>query len=552
MASGLIKSTACVLTLVLASPAVAQLPDPLPEPVSAGELGVRIVDWVQVPSSGNPPLPARINLAHHAPDSSGRLFVNDQRGLLHVISNDQISLYLNLNETIPEALSVSSFGNGFHSFAFHPGFASNGMFYTVHMEDPSTGTADLLQQENEDVVVHSVVTEWIANVPSDNVFSGAHSELLRIEQPRFAHTIQEIGFNPNALPVHADYGMLYIGQGDGARFVTDRPQSLDSPHGSLLRIDPSGNNSPSGRYGIPADNPFASDGDPQTLGEIWAYGFRNPHRFSWDTQGDQKMLIGDIGQANIEEINLGAIGENYGWNEREGTFLLDTSAINDVFELPPDDAVNDYRYPVAQYDHDEGSAVVGGFVYRSTAIPELAGQYLFGDIVNGRIFYVDVDYLVQGRQATVRELQLIDDNGLATNLLSLVNDTRADLRFGLTEDQEIVVLTKTDGMMRRLESLSPSDSDGDGVADPVDNCQLVANSSQYDADLDGFGNACDTDTDNNCTVNFIDVSAFANSFLGTSAVHDFDGNGVVNFLDLIVLSNSFLGVPGPSAIGDCP
>lgn len=540
----------CFNALLLCS-SFAQINDPIPAPIDLGQLSVRIVDWVQVPNTGGGALPARINHANHPPDGSNRLFVNDQRGVLYVIDNDQISLYLNLNQVLPDALDISSFGRGFHGFTFHPEFASNGLFYTVHMEEPTTGTADLAQTENEEVVVHSVVTTWQSADPSSNVFAGSHQTLLRIEQPRFAHTIQEIGFNPNALPAHADYGMLYIGQGDGAGFITDRPQSLDSPHGSILRIDPLGNNAPSGRYGIPNDNPFVNDGDANTLGEIWAYGFRNPHRFSWDTGGDNKMFIGDIGQANIEEINLGEMGANYGWNEREGTFLLDTSTITDVFALPPDDALNDYRYAVAQYDHDEGNAVAGGFVYRGSLLPELTGQYFFGDIVNGRIFYVDVDYLVQGQQAKIHELQLVDANGLPTNLLSLVNDTRADLRFGVDQQQELVILTKTDGMLRRLESLNPADSDADGIADPVDNCQNMANTNQFDADLDGFGNACDSDTNNDCITNFLDLSAFSNAFLSDNDLHDFNNDGVVNFLDLVVLSNAFLLSPGPSAIENC-
>ncbi|NNF15862.1 MAG: hypothetical protein HKN70_03900, partial [Gammaproteobacteria bacterium] len=496
-------------------------------------------------NSGTPPQPARINLAYHSRDASGRLFVNDQRGYLYVIDDDVITHYLHLNDVLTDALPVASFGNGFHAFTFHPEFASNGTFYTVHMEDPATGVADLLQTEHPGVAVHSIVTEWVAIDPQANVFSGTHRELLRIEQPRFAHTIQEIGFNPNAPIGDADYAMLYVAQGDGAVWVTQRPQSADSPHGSILRIDPAGTNSASGRYGIPPDNVFATDGDPNTLGEIWAYGFRNPHRFSWDTGGTGKMLIGDIGQTNIEEINLGTSGGNYGWNEREGTFLLNTASIDDVFPLPPNDYLNGYLYPVAQYDHDEGNAIVAGFVYRGTAVPELVGQYVFGDLVNGRLFYVDIDYLVQGRQATIKELNLVDADDEPTSLQALVADTRADLRFGLTEESEIVLLTKADGKIRRFETMNPPDADGDTVADPVDNCQLVANTDQRDSDFDGFGNLCDADLNNDNIVNFTDVFLFSDVFLDSDPDADFNGDGIVNFLDIFVLQAGFLLAPGP-------
>ena len=160
------------------------------------------------------------------------------------------------------------------------------------------------------------------------------------------------------------------------------------------------------------------------------------------------MLIADIGQANIEEINVGAAGANYGWSEREGTFVVDHDDEDEFHALPPDDALQGFTYPVAQYDHDEGDAIVGGFVYRGELVPDLYGKYIFGDLVRGRIFYVDVDDLVPGRQATINELTLLR-NGVEITLLALLGDDyRADLRFGLDEDGEIYVLTKRDGMIR--------------------------------------------------------------------------------------------------------
>ena len=195
--------------------------------------------------------------------------------------------------------------------------------------------------------------------------------------------------------------------------------------GSILRIDPLGSNSANGNYGIPVDNPFVGDPDLQhtlgidesttpldeTLGEVWAFGLRNPHRFSWDTglNGTANMFISDIGQASIEEINLGVAGANYGWRDREGTFATDPFNEYILNALPGNDALFGYNYPVAQYDHDEGNAVVGGFVYRGQAISTLQGKYIFGDLVNGRMFYTDVDEMTPGSQATVHELTLFHD-----------------------------------------------------------------------------------------------------------------------------------------------
>jgi hypothetical protein len=268
---------------------------------------------------------------------------------------------------------------------------------------------------------------------------------------------RQIGFDPNAATGSSEHGLLYIAVGDGGPFgrAVDpaHRQDLENPYGSLLRIDPLGTSTAkhptNGAYGIPDGNPFAGN-THGNLEEIYAYGFRNPHRFSWDAGGDHELLLSDIGQNNIEEINLIEAGANYGWSEREGTFAFDHANPAILQPLPDDDATLGYTYPVAQYDHDEGAAVVGGFVYRGTLLPELQGKYIFGDLVNGRVFVVDVDDLVQGSQAQVEELTLLRDGAPTTLLALLGNDFRADLRFGLDESGEIYLLTKRDGMVRML------------------------------------------------------------------------------------------------------
>ena len=123
-------------------------------------------------------------------------------------------------------------------------------------------------------------------------------------------------------------------------------------------------------YGIPPSNPFA--GMPGALGEIFAYGFRNAHRLSWDRDGT--LLVSDIGEAQIEELDLVVAGGNYGWPEREGSFSIDVETNpNVVFPLPPEDPLP-YRYPVAQYDHAEGRAIAGGFVYRGRRSPSFGAN----------------------------------------------------------------------------------------------------------------------------------------------------------------------------------
>jgi glucose/arabinose dehydrogenase len=215
---------------------------------------------------------------------------------------------------------------------------------------------------------------------------------------------------------------------------------------------------PTGKYGIPGDNPFANDGNPKTLGEIWAYGLRNPHRFSWDTGGDRKMLIVDTGQAFIEEVNLGIKGANYGWGNREGTWVIDQRNEKVLLPLPKDDDKNGYTYPVAQYSHHipknyqgfYGIAITGGYVYRGKAIPELVGQYIFADFGNdARFFHVPVDELVNGKQAKIKELRLFDGKKEAT-FLQIIGSTRSDVRFGIDEEGEIYVTSKSDGKVRKL------------------------------------------------------------------------------------------------------
>ncbi len=311
-----------------------------------------------------------------------------------------------------------------------------------------------------------MIREWKAADPAANTFTGKFREILRIEQPYPDHNVGQLGFNPNAKPGDADYGMLYIavadGGSDGFPVSNTDPlnngQDLSTPLAKILRIDPFGNNSANRKYGIPQDNPFVKDGNAKTLGEIWAYGLRNPHRFSWDTGGESKMLITDVGQAFIEEVNLGIKGANYGWGNREGTWAVDEKKENLLFPLPKNDPKYGYTYPVAQYDHDKpadwsgsyGVGIAGGYVYRGKAIPELVGQYIFADFVNdGRFFHVTVNELVTGKQAKIKELRLFDGKR-ETSFLKLVGSKRSDIRFGVDEQGEIYVTSKSDGKVRKL------------------------------------------------------------------------------------------------------
>ncbi|MGK7913199.1 MAG: PQQ-dependent sugar dehydrogenase [Synechococcus sp.] len=441
----------------------APLSDPIPETIEPSGLSVTLNEIAQIPASQtNKPL-ARINYLTHANDNSDRLFVNDLNDKLYVINNGTVSTYLNVKARFPDFVDSPRLGTGFGFFAFAPDFAQSGKFYTVHTEAGNALSKQTDYSPKTSTSVHGIITEWTARNPAANTFSGTKRELLRVGFETFLHGFQQIGFNPTATPGSPDYGLLYLAVGDGEQnpLFSNGPQDLSVPHGKILRIDPDGSNSPNRKYGIPNNNPFVSQNS--ALDEIWAYGLRNPHRFSWDSEGSNQMFIGNIGEKNIESIYPGIAGANYGWNIREGAFRFEKDDPNNVFSLPANDDQFGITYPVAQWDHDEGLAVVGGFVYRGDHIPQLSGKYIFGDIVRGRIFYADVDDMVSGSPpAPIEELLLKDVAGNQQTLLDLVNSRRVDLRFGIDADNGIYILSKQTGQIWKLEDNSGGPLPGAG------------------------------------------------------------------------------------------
>ncbi len=446
-----------LLACCLALPLAAQTSNPLPTRIGSEGVKVELVDWLQAPATASSPR-ARLSTLKPAYDGTSRLFVNDQRGPLYVVASPAataMSLYLDVKAQIAAFRDSPGLGTGLTGFAFHPQFATNGRLYTAHMESAGSGRADYGAAAAGTVVLQGVIMEWTASLPDANVFAGTRRELLRIDYTGTIHGLQDLAFNPYAKAGDEDYGMLYICAGDGGAVAagrTDWTHKLSSPYGSILRIDPLGTNSPNGRYGIPAGNPYANDGKTETLGEIYAWGFRNPHRISWDSQAPHRALIGDIGENQIEEVNLLTKGGDYGYPDREGTFVLRTNQTGVVYPLPADDATFGFTYPVAQYDHDEGDAIAGGYVYRGSAVPALRGLYFFGDIPSGRMFYLKADAIAPGTQTTVYELGLTR-NRADVRLTALAGTTRADVRFGIDLDGEVYVMTKGDGRIRRVAAV---------------------------------------------------------------------------------------------------
>ena len=396
-------------------------------------------------------------------DGSGRLAVSDLRGPLYIVSDGSFSVYLDLSAEFDEFFDERGLGVGFASFAFHPDFAENGLFYTFHNEPRQTAPADFPVPADMpgDRGVQAVLTEWKADDPGKAVFAGSRREVMRFGFRGAAHGVQEIAFNPNLLPDDEDYGNLYmcVGEGSTSRRNVELARSVHSVYGTVLRIDPHGRDSDNGQYGIVATNPWASDDDPETRGETFAYGFRNPHRLTWDSGGDGKALVTDIGESNIEEINILQPGLNYGWSHREGTFRIDPLVAEfKVFDLEDgEDEKNgfSFTYPVAQYDHSEGMAISGGPVYRGANIPMLQGTYVFGDIVNGRVFGVNADELELGKQSEIHEL-LLEIDGEPVTMMELVGGVgRVDLRFGSDLEGELYLMEKIHGHIYKVVGAMP-------------------------------------------------------------------------------------------------
>jgi glucose/arabinose dehydrogenase len=353
---------------------------------------------------------------------------------LYQLTDNGPEPYLDLTKEFPNFINKPGLATGFGSFAFHPDFAKNGLLYTTHVESPGAGTADFAYADSIKVMLQWVLSEWR---------NGKSRELLRANMVSQIHGVQEITFNPLAKPGDEDFGLLYIGVGDGGAVENGYPfiaHNKNSIWGSILRIDPLGNSSKNKRYGIPKTNPFGN--------EEFAYGFRNPHRISWSKKG--QMLASNIGHHNIESLYIVESGHDQGWPEREGTFVMNYSKTMDfVYPLPADDAKNNYTYPVAEYDHDEGNAISGGLEYWGSRVKPLMGKYIFGDIVKGRLFYVEMKDLAIGKQAVIKELQL-KLNGQKKTLTELTGEDKVDVRFGRDHTGEMYILTKPDGRVYKI------------------------------------------------------------------------------------------------------
>jgi len=287
-------------------------------------------------------------------DGTGRLFVVCQGGTIRIIQNGSLLVTPFLNITG----SVESGGEkGLLGLAFHPSYGVNRRFFVNYTRRVGAQ-------------LQTVVSGFTAQAGNANLADPASEVvLLTVDQPFDNHNGGQLAFGPD--------GFLYVALGDGgsAGDPLGNAQDLATLLGKILRIDVNGAPAPGKQYAIPGDNPFAAGGG---LPEIWAYGLRNPWRFSFDPPTG-RLFAGDVGQANWEEVDLIVRGRNYGWNIMEGNHCYPPGVIAC--------ATAGLTMPISEYAHDAngGTSIIGGFFYRG-AIPALVGVYVFGDLSSGRIW----------------------------------------------------------------------------------------------------------------------------------------------------------------------
>lgn len=405
----------------------------------------------------------------HAPDGSGRLFVCDQPGQIWIVQNGMRlpAPFLDISSKMV-TIGTGYTERGLLGMTFHPDYANSGSagfgkFY-LYYSAPSTQPPDHF----------SVLAEYQVS-PSDPNLALLASEriLLTFSQPQFNHNGGQIEFGPD--------GKLYVASGDGGSAddnneghtgganTNPRPtnalgnaQDRTNLLGKILRIDPQ---DPDGAgpqtYTVPSDNPFISDGTPGLKKEIYAYGLRNPWRFSFDTGpgGTGRLFCCDVGQLRIEEVNLIVAGGNYGWRYLEGTEMPVFSSSAPVNPMPHPGGT--LIPPIAEYAHPgiTGSSLpqlgisgTGGYVYRGSAIPALQGKYVFGDYgatngaPSGRLMGLEETAPGSGVFNLTEAIPLLGGNPFSLRVMCLGQD----------ESGELYVGTKVSGGVKALENGLPN------------------------------------------------------------------------------------------------
>jgi glucose/arabinose dehydrogenase len=325
------------------SPAPAAPAPPAAPPAPSGPLVLTLTPFL---SGLNSPVDLQ-----NAADGTGRLFVVEQQGQIRIVRNNSL-----VPTPFLDITSLVDFGGekGLLGLAFHPAYIQNRRFF-VNYDRVSSGQ------------MQTVIAEFQTLASNPNQADPSSQRILfTVNQPFPNHKGGQLAFGPD--------GFLYIGLGDGgsAGDPLGNAQNRQVLLGKMLRIDVD-HTSPGLQYAIPSDNPFLNGVD---RGEVWAYGLRNPWRFSFDVSSG-RLFAADVGQDKFEEIDILQKGGNFGWNIMEGLHCFKPSSGCNMTGL---------ILPITEYDHSQGDAVIGGYVYRGAAIPRLSGTYLFSDFESGTIW----------------------------------------------------------------------------------------------------------------------------------------------------------------------
>ncbi|BCS35088.1 hypothetical protein TBR22_A43140 [Luteitalea sp. TBR-22] len=430
-----------------------------------------LAEYVRMPITGDPTGDltraqlSRVNFMREEPGGR-RFFVPDLNGPLYLLDRrtKQVTTYLDFNGLegrpglFPRFTYQRNFAMGLINVVLDPDYARNGVFYTIHTEDPTiaapatpragavTGldlqgyalTDLVMPPVRPDVPVDrvGVIVEWTDRDVTNATFEGTAREILRMPLDTPIHPLGEMTFNPVARRGDPEWRVMYVGVGDagtgerqdGRRLV---PQRLDTLGGKILRIVPdlrehvaTSTVSANRRYRIPNDNPFASIAGARK--EIWALGIRNPHRLVWDVDPAHptapRLFAFNIGLTGWETVLIVEKGANYGYPLREGPLAMTPKG---MAPPPADDTIPVQvtatmtrgtvrpTYPVIAYPHTAlgGDAIAGGFVVRGNAIPLLKDSVLLGDITTGKLWYArltDVLAADDGRADTLAPLQELD------------------------------------------------------------------------------------------------------------------------------------------------
>jgi glucose/arabinose dehydrogenase len=329
----------------------------------------------------------------HSGDGTNRIFVIERDGIVKVFPNSPSASNTKIFLDITDRVSTSGSEMGLLGLAFHPDYESNGYFYVNYTASNPRRT---------------IVSRFEVTSNPDSADKDTEFEIISFSQPYENHNGGWIGFRPSD-------GYLYIAAGDGGDSgdPQNHAQRINTLLGKILRLDVDG----SSPYAIPPTNPFYDSTNAEVKKEIYAWGFRNPWRCSFDPVTDL-FFAGDVGQNQWEEIDVVEIGKNYGWRCYEGNHNYNLSGCN----------YPEYIDPVWEYDHGEGYSVTGGYVYRGSGVPSLVGKYIYADYGTRKV------WSLEGLNPPTNDL-LLTAPGSVTS-------------FGVDENNELYITSFNDNIYR--------------------------------------------------------------------------------------------------------